>query len=227
MAVSSTPSWKTDQRVKLTSTEDIPLEASAEYALENVGESEWFWAEVPLSSVNFSGDNYLVLWSTSPALISVSSAPILAAASGGKEINTWTAKDIKGEPPPDAKSATATGISYFQPALALKLIPAGQAHPMHVRLLSWQNGTPDHLKPVILASVEGDSIERVWLEYAVKDHWVQVGRSLWKAPFAFSLDQSKLPHGKILLRIAAVNVREENATSDPFEIEVSPVHANK
>src|ERR1019366_3882117 len=80
MAVSSTPVWKADQRMKLTSTEDIPLEASAEYALENVGESEWFWAEVPLSCVNFSGDNYLLLWSRSPALISVSSAPILAAA---------------------------------------------------------------------------------------------------------------------------------------------------
>jgi hypothetical protein len=50
---------------------------------------------------------------------------------------------------------------------------------------------------------------------------------LWKAPYTFSLDQGKLPPGKVQLRIAAENVWQETAYSDPFEIEVSPVHEKK
>ena len=106
---------------------------------------------------------------------------------------------------------------------------------MHVRVISWQNGTPAHLKPVLSASVEGDSIEQVWVEYhqqshhgdVVRDAWIQLGRSLWKAPYSFSLDQGKLPHGKLQLRIAAKNIWEEKAYSDPIEIEVSPLNAKK
>jgi hypothetical protein len=231
IALSSTPSWKQNQRLKLTTTEDIPLENSAEYALENTGESQWFWVEVPLESVNFLGDNYVALWSPTPALLSVSSSPVLAAGWGGKDINTWLAKNIKGATPAGPKTALATPLSYFQPALALKLIPAGASHPVQVRVVSWQNGTPDHLRPVITASAEGDSIERVWVEHSrqnrrgdvVVGQWVQVGRSLWKAPYVFSLDQGKLPKGKLMLRVCAVNVWGERGASEAFEIAVSPV----
>jgi hypothetical protein len=102
-----------------------------------------------------------------------------------------------------------------------------------VRATSWTHGTADHPKPVITASAEGDSIERLWIEYAIATRagdvihtrWEPVGRPLWKTPYTFSLNPSKLPHGKILLRIAATNVWEEKAVSDPFEIEVSPIHA--
>jgi hypothetical protein len=235
MALASTPTWTRDQRCKLTTTDDIPLDGSPEYALENVGESEWFWTEIPLSEVTMNGDNFVSLWSTTPELLSVSSSPVLAAGWGGKEINTWIAKDIKGEPPASAAEALKSGISYFQPAIALKLVPVGGPHPMRIRILSWANGTPDHLKPILASSVEGESVERVWLEYQGKVHrgdvvgkeWVQVGRSLWKAPYVFSLDQTRLPQGKIRLRIAAVNVWEEKSFSDSFEIEVSPLPANK
>jgi hypothetical protein len=235
IALSSTPAWTSQQRLKLTTTDDIPLDGNSEYALENTGESQWFWTEVPLDSVNFAGDNYVALWSPTPELISVSSSPVLAAGWGGKEVNTWLANNIKGEPPKDPKTALATGLSYFQPAIALKLVPAGNPHPMRVRVISWQNGTDNHLKPIISGSAEGESIERVWVEYnnhnrtgdVVRGQWVQVGRSLWKAPYMFSLDQGKLPHGKLLLRIAAVNVWEEKAYSNPLEIDVSPLQAKK
>ena len=230
IALSSTPSWKAGQRWKLTTTDAIPLDGSPEYAVENIGESEWFWTEVPLEAVSLPGDNFLALWSPTPELLSVSSAPVLAAGWGEKDLNTWIMKDIKGEPTAGS-AAIATGISYFQPAMALKLIPEGNPHPMKVRLLAWQNGTLEHLKPVITASVEGDSVEEAWIEYAtpirhgdvIKGHWTPVGRPLWKAPYAFSLDQSRLPRGKVLLRIAARNLWEETAVSDPFEIDVSSV----
>jgi hypothetical protein len=235
IALASTPSWKTAQRFKLTTTDDIPLDGSPEYALENTGESQWFWTEVPMAAVNLSGDNYLALWSSTPALISVSSAPVLAAAWGGKEINTWLGKDVKGEPPADAKKALASSVSYFQPAIALKLIPAGNPHPLQVRVVSWQNGSADHAKPVITASAAGESIERVWVERNAQVHrgdvargmWLQVGRSLWKAPYIFSLDQGKLPTGKVLLRMSVSNIWQETAYSEPFEIDVKPVSAKK
>ena len=234
-AIASTPSWKPGARVKVTTTEDIPLEASSEYALENVGESEWFWTEVPLAAVNLSGDNYLSLWSPTPALLSVSSAPVLAAAWGGKESNTWLAKDAKGGPPADAKAALGSSISYFQPAIALKLIPEGNPHPLTVRVVSWQNGSADHARPVVTASAAGESVERVWVERSgqvkhgdvARGQWLQVGRSLWKAPYSFSLDEGKLPVGKILLRVAASNVWQETAYSEPFEIDVKPVSTKK
>jgi len=235
IALSSTSSWKSDQRWKLTTTSDIPLDGSSEYALENVGESEWYWVEIPMDKINLSGNNFMALWSPTPEFVSVSSAPVLAAAWGGKDLNTWILKNIKGEPPASPAEAVANGISYFQPAMALKLIPAGNPHPMHLRLLDWQNGTPEHPKPVVTGSVDGESVERVWIEFnstgrkgdRVQSHWSQVGRSLWKPPYTFSLDQGRLPKGKILLRMTAVNLWEENAYSEPFEIEVSPIRANK
>ena len=140
---------------------------------------------------------------------------------------------MKGEPPPDPKAALASGFSFFHPAIALKLIPAGNPHPLRVRLVSWQNATPDHLKPVITASVMGESVERVWVEANVKVHhgdvvrgaWSAVGRPLWRAPYVFSLEQGKLPTGKVILRIAASNIWQETGYSDSFEIEVNPIHA--
>jgi hypothetical protein len=230
IALSSTPSWTANQKRRLIATDDIPLDGNTEYATENVGESEWFWTEVPLESVQMAGDNYLALWSPTPELLTVSSSPVLAAGWGGKDVNTWLTKDIKGEPPTDPKKALGSGISYFQPALALKLIPSGGLHPLQVRVISWQNGSSGHLKPVITTSVSGESVQRAWVERSsqvkhgdvVRGQWLQVGRSLWKAPYSFSLDQGKLPPGKVFLRIGAENVWQEKAYSEPFKIEVNP-----
>jgi hypothetical protein len=228
MAISSTASWTTKQRYKLTTTADIPLDGGAEYALENVGESQWFWTEIPLEAVHWSGENYVALWSPTREFVSISSAPVLAAAWGGKEVNTWLAKGLEGEPPKDPAAATQTPLSFFQPAIALKLIRRENPHPVQVRVVSWQNGTEEHPKPVVVASVLGESIERVWVERnnphragdVISGRWVPLGRSLWKAPYIFSLDTHKLPRGKHLIRLAAVNIWEETAYSQPFEIEV-------
>ncbi len=233
-AIASTPSWTTNQQFRLTTTADIPFEGSPEFPLENVGESQWFWTEVPLESVNLTGDNYIALWSPTPELLSVSSSPVLAAGLGGKDVSTWVSRDVNGEPPKTMLPPKTSGVSFFQPAIALKLIPEGAAHPMQVNVQSWKNGTVDHLKPVISASVEGNSVERVWVELESQvrrgdvvrgKEWIQLGRSLWKVPYIFSLDQGKLPHGKLRLRVASVNVWGEKAYSNPFEIEVSPINA--
>ena len=110
IAIASTPVWTAPQRFKLTSTEDIPLEAG-DYPLDNTGECEWYWTEIPISSINMAGDNYVALWSPTPGLVSISSAPILAAGWGNKEMNTWLASTTHGELPTDPKVSLASGVS--------------------------------------------------------------------------------------------------------------------
>src|ERR1019366_1859363 len=80
IALSSTPSWTAKERMRLIATDDIPLDGNSEYATDHVGESQWFWTEVPLESIHVDGDNFVALWSPTPALLSISSSPVLAGA---------------------------------------------------------------------------------------------------------------------------------------------------
>ena len=223
MAIASTTAWSRDQSFFLTGTEEIPLEGDAESAVEGTGESEWFWAQIPLRDVDLFGDNYLALWSPTPDLISVSSSPVLAAAWGGKDPDTWLTRDVHGAPPRSPNTNLGSPISYFQPAIALKLIPVGVTHDVTVTVASWKNGDPDHPKPVITARVAGDSVEKVWLEYFTSSNhgWAHIGRPLWKPPYIFSLDQTKLPPGRVQLRVSASNIWEERGASAPFTVDVS------
>ena len=229
MAISSTTGWTAAQVHPLAETRDIPTEGDAENALETIGESRWFWVEIPLSQINLSGDNFLALGMSTPGFVSVSSGPVLAAGWGGKDINTWLVKGLHGAPPVPGAKADISGLSYFQPALALKLIPEGPPHPLEVTVLGWTPGSPDHLKPVVTARVKGDSVERVWLEYSPvgKQTWTRIGRFQWSSPFIFSIEQAELPHGRVHLRAAAANLWEETYASAPFTVEVSAIPKKK
>lgn len=233
MAIASTPAWTADDKRFLSSTHDIPAEGSPEYPLEITGEAQWFWTEIPLSSVHRDQDNYVALWSDTPGLTSVSSSPVLAAAVGGKDNGTWILNNAAGAPPSVPRSPPGTPISFFQPAIALKLIPEQTAHQApKVSLISWTPGTPDLPKPVLTANVQGASIDHVWVEYlasgirrgdVVQPTWKPVGRPLWKAPFTFTLAQEELPQGKVQLRVAALDDWGAKGVSDAFTIEVNTV----
>ncbi len=222
MALASTPIWSPESHVALTSTEQIPLEGDYETALEGTGESQWFWVEVPISSVNVKGDNYLALWSPTPELITISSSPVLAAAWGSRSQDTWLLRNIQGTPP-QTSGPIGDSISYFDPAMALKLIPRDSSHPLKVQIAHWSNGIGERPRAVITARVEGDSIEKIWLEYFVesKNIWVRTGRTLYHPPFILSLDPMQLPHGRLQLRVVASNVWEERGESSAFKINVS------
>lgn len=227
MAIASTGAWKTSESVQIARTDEIPLEGHLEFAIEGTGESQWFWAQIPVDRINPRGDNYLVVWSPTPALVQASSAPIIAAANGGKKSDTWLCQNNAGAPPSQPSKEPGVNISFFQPALGLKLIPQGPAHPVNVRLISWRAGTADNIRPVITASVLGESIESAWVEYGVRDQWRRAGRALWKAPYIFSLDPRPLPRGRLKLRVAAVNVWGEIGYSDAFIIEIGEVRDKK
>lgn len=230
MAISSTTAWPAATRFKLTDTRDIPLEGSPEYPSESVGEAQWFWTEIPVDRLKTGGDYFLALWSPTAALTSVSSAPVLAAAVGGTHSGAWVLNTIKGDLPTSPSAAPGNAITFFQPAIALKLIPAVRADVAlpAVRLVSWQAGTPELPRPVLTVSVSGADIERVWTEVRTADgSWKQFGRSLWKAPFVFSLAQDELPIGKARVRSAAVTTRGDQGVSDDFEIEIQPIKEPK
>jgi len=223
IALSSTLTWSKDQQYVLVENSEIPLEGDYESAVEGTGESQWFWQEIPLEKINAKGDNYLALGSTAAGLLTVSSSPVLAAGWGGKEADTWLLRDVEGAPPRTKPKDIGQPLAYFQPAMALKLIPeSGKGpHPIQLRVTEWKNPATPQGKPTITVQAAGDSIQQVWLEYGSKGSWTKIGRTLWKAPYIFSLDQTKLPHGRLELRVCAKNVWEEQAVSIPFNIEVA------
>ena len=225
MAISSVAAWSAALGVNVAEGEEIPLDGSNEYAIEGTGESQWFWGEVPVEHINRKGDNYLVVWSPTPSYVQVSSAPVIAAAPGGKSADAWICKNSAGAPPAQLEKDPGTAIGYFQPALGLKLIPQGRPHPVEVHLVSWRPGTKENPKPVVTANVVGESVEKAWIEYkGTGPNWVRTGRPLWKAPYIFTFDPRPLPRGRVQLRVAAQNVWGEMGTSDGFGIEVGDVH---
>jgi hypothetical protein len=227
-AISSTTGWPAQQQLLVTHASSIPLEGDGESAIEGVGESQWFWAPVPIDHVNQKGNNFVAVWSPTPAFLTVSSSPVLAAGWGGKEVDSWLLRDVKGAPPRRPVDPNP-GISYFRPGIALKLIPAeAAAHPLSVRVVGWTPGAPEHLKNVVTVSVSGDAVESVWIE-ALSERkgaqWQRIGRPLWQPPFTFSLNPEALPSGKTKLRAAAVNLWEEESASEPFNVVVAPLPA--
>lgn len=227
MAVSSTPSWTRKQSFFLTSTDEIPLEPDFEVAYEGVGESRWFWAEVPLSLVNLKGDNYLALWSPTEALTSASSAPILAAAWGNKDVNSWVSHEIKGVPPSNPAKALSTPVTVFEPAIAIKLIPDTEAAERmpSVKITEIRDGKIRGKFPapkIVCSAVEGSSIERAWIEISTDSKkWNRYGRFVWNAPPCFTLRMEEIPvgaGGKTWVRAVAVNQWENKGESEPANL---------
>lgn len=248
MAISSTASWSRKQSFFLTTTEDIPLEPDFEVAYENVGESRWFWTEVPVRMVNLAGDNYLALWSPTEGLTSASSSPILAAGWGTKEVNSWVSHEIKGMPPTDPSKALSTPITVFEPAIAIKLIPSpaysperrisdsqagggmipeSQAPraPPRVKISRIADGKPRGKEPapkIVCGTVEGESMERSWIEISTDSKkWSRYGRYVWNAPACFTLRIEELPigsDGKIWVRLSATNQWEIPGVSEPVNL---------
>jgi len=196
MAVASTPSWKAADTVLLTSTAEIPLAGDSQNAISHVGESRWFWHEVPLENMTFGAAMYCALWSPSENLADASSAPILAAAWGDIAQDTWLADNIAGAPPHTQAEALGTPITYFDPAIAIKLVPRNeyrvsvgmtlaktqqvQSLPRERKAVKKRDSRADrsavvaedrvvqvtHDRLTISAFVIGVNIERVWLEYS-------------------------------------------------------------
>lgn len=204
MAVSSTPTWTKSQRFFLTKTRDIPFEGDPEVAMHHVGESRWFWIEVPLDMITMGGENYCALWSPSKKLADEETAPIVAAGWDVKDkrINTWIFPDAKGELP-EGITAACKSISYFEPAIAIKLVPHND-FTVSIYLKHHVDIVPDDGKLIFSARVTGVNIEKVGLQIEHSGNtWTRHGMLLYTPPFYFTLDPSDLPRNIFKLRAIA------------------------
>jgi hypothetical protein len=204
IGINSSPHWDEEHSFFLVSEEDIPLEGDPEEALEGAGEARWFWVEVPLSVVNFNKQNYLALWSPDENLNSAQASPILASAWGSKEVNTWLDENSQGKPP----SSLTRSVTIFEPALAIKLVPANNKRVL-VEILDIGDGEEIKEKRVVTASVSGEDIVRAWLEISQDksssgvQEWVRTGRLAFGAPYSITIDPGKLEEGIHYLRVGA------------------------
>ena len=55
--------------------------------------------------------------------------------------------------------------------------------------------------------------------------WKKLGRFVWQSPYAFSIEQTRLPKGRVRLRVSAADIWESHAASGFFTVEVSSVAA--
>jgi hypothetical protein len=221
MSISSSPAWTLSQSHLLTGTPDIPLEADPSNALEGVGESKWFWVEIPLSAVDFNGLNYLALWSSTNYFVSTASSPILAGGWGGKKLNSWLNNEVNGRPPSDPKTSLKTGITVFEPAIAMKLIPKGSEQYISVKITDIKDGRDQTSNKTFYVSVSGNQIEKAWLEILTdKSIWKKHGSFTYNAPYMLTLKADLLPTGKIDIRCAAEDIWGNVGVSSPVRISV-------
>ncbi len=224
MGVSSTPTWNKSQSFRLTTTQDIPLEPDFDSAVERVGESRWFWTEIPIKLIQPGKDHFIAIWSPTKDMNSVSSSPILAAGYGSRDIDTWHSDDVKGAPPSTIEKAIATPVTIFEPAIALKLVPATDHAPdsptVTVQNIEYGKARGKSPAPRILtASVKGQDIERAWAEISInKKDWMRVGRIVYGAPYIFTIPMDNISigsDGKIWVRISALDGYANSGTSEP------------
>lgn len=216
MALSQQPAWTSEQSFFLVETADLPREPDPQTHIDNVGASEWFWAEVPLTMVSFSKPNYLVIWSPTNFFVRSSSSPILAAVSLEEktpEPVAWNNHSISGVPPRNAGTSLETPLHNIGPALAIKLV-APSADDVSVSGLFL---APVGRKHVLGFSAGGENVEEAWVEFS-RDQldWERLGRTLKTPPFFFTIGPDRYPAPGHYLRGAARDLAGNVGYSEPL-----------
>ncbi|OGS05359.1 MAG: hypothetical protein A3G41_06695 [Elusimicrobia bacterium RIFCSPLOWO2_12_FULL_59_9] len=222
MAISSTPAFTTSQSFFLADTKDIPQEADTQLPVLGAGHAEWFWAEVPMKLVNFNGPNFLAIWSPTENFLSVSSAPILAAAVGGTGSQAWINRAIHGSAPRHAETSLETPITYFQPALAMKLTPRNTG------LVYIRGFAVDPQKDFVRASFSalGEDLSMAWLEAVPtadgeRPEWKRISPYLRHPPYIFDVPNDALPNAHFSFRGAAQDILGNTGYSQPLMFNVT------
>lgn len=221
IAVATEPLWPQTRRFSLTSTENIPLEGDAENAVEGVGESRWFWVQVPLGFLSTEKDHYVALYSPTEALKDAARSPILAAGWGDVKSNTWLNSSVQGQPPITAAEALKTGVSYFKPGIAIKLVAENTPAP-NVELKELSDSIVQE-KTLLAASVIGLDVESAWVEFSTNTkNWHPATASLTAAPYVFTIKRERMPEGPVRLRVVARDISGGQGASRPVDVTVPP-----
>jgi len=220
MALNHAPTFNSDHTYFLVDAEDLPREPLPNDSLDGVDSARWLWTEIPLSRVSSQEDNYLALWSSSRYFTSASSAPIIAAAmSGGDVEDVWLNRSIKGNPP-SGEGVLETPISGIKPAIAIKLVPLNEYRVL-IKGFSAEL-TADEIN--VTFSAIGEDIRAAWLEISYdKFDWQRVTRYFFKAPYFWTFGREAVSKDMFYMRAAAVDSLENAGYSK--EITVPPVPA--
>ncbi len=220
IAVASEPIWPHSQRHLLAKTVDIPLEGEKTDAVEGVGESRWFWVEVPVKSISSTQSNYVAVFSPSKSLYGAARCPILAAGPSDQNVNAWLNNSVKGQPPFNSRETLKTKVHY-KPAVAVKLVPSNNKQ---VKVSLREKPLPDTViedKIVFSASVLGEDIQNAWVEFSTDTkNWIRATSPLWNAPYIFTVKRARLLEGDNQVRVTAVDAWENRGFSESVNIKV-------
>ena len=219
MAISAAPAFSPEQSYFLAQTEDLPREPDPQSNVAGVGAARWFWAEVPLSQVNFNGPNYLIVWSPSPSLSAAANSPILAASDRPSSSCdpagcAWNNNSIQGAPPRQADGSLQTPLSNLMPALAVELVPAGGERKVVVSDLRI---APQESGALVRFSVSGADVSRAWIETSPDGlDWQRVGTFLEAPPYIAALGAGSAPKSGQYLRAAAEDIYGDRGYSAAY-----------
>lgn len=222
MAVSQTPSFTAEQSFFVAAAADIPVEPDPQTFVEGVGESQWFWHEVPLSAISFTRPNFLVIWSRSNYFMRASSSPILAAAKAedaGGEPRAWNNRSIVGVPPRSGATALETPLNSFYPALAIKLVAPNDDEVSVAALNVARTGK----FAVVDFAVGGDNVIEAWVESS-KDQldWTPITKVRRLPPYSFTIGADKFPPPGGFLRARARDSSGNLGVSEIYAVPYAP-----
>jgi len=203
MGISQSASFSSEQSFFLAETSDLPLEADARSAVAGIGQSQWFWTEVPIGLISTTAQNYLVVWSPTEEFTGAANAPILAAADhkrGAGEEQAWLNQKIQGVPPRSPEGALQTPINNLAPALAIKLVPVNDAA---VGVNECSAAAANNLVQFQF-SVDAENAQTAWVELSSDQvEWKRISGYLRQPPYHFSLANERLLAKGGYLRAAA------------------------
>lgn len=201
VGLSPNTSFTSRQSYLLVKSDDIPKEVTNGDYLENTGNSQWFFTEIPIAALSNIGNNYLALWSDSENFDSSKKSPIVA---GGKTPGisdiVWINRSMKGTAPIDGKTALEIPVNGLAPAIMIKLVPENDLKVL-VRALSVSVGTADAF---ISFKAIGQDVYQAWVEVSHdKFNWVRVTNYMFQPPYEVTIPKSQLPESVYYLRAAA------------------------
>jgi hypothetical protein len=193
-----------DKRPKgkvLVTTDMIPLEGSPVMALEGVTESRWFWVQISKKHLSPNQDNFIHLWSEDKDLNNEAVSPVLA---GGIGSNTRGNSFLVLED--DMKI-----IKFFEPAIAIKLIPDNPPVP-EIDITGFEQHQIDPSKYIVKTKVTGDYITEVIIELDKGRGWEQV-KTVTNPPYDLVFNYKDLEGREYRLRCRAKNWWEQTGYS--------------
>ncbi|MEA2081948.1 MAG: hypothetical protein U9O97_04355 [Elusimicrobiota bacterium] len=202
ISVSENSDFSDNKKYIAAQNSEIPLDGDHNEALNNIGSAQWFWKEVPLSSISENKNNFVAVWSENALFTSASYAPVIAAGWSEKNKYAYLSTDNFGKAPKNLEKK----ISFFTPGLCIKLVPENNEKlKLKIKKAGINEGT---LR--VCAAVEGIP-ERLRLRVFRGKEEIQTGYGISSPPWCLTL--YKIKKGRYSFYLEAEDYFGNNAKS--------------